>query len=307
MGFVSSSLELLLAAYILVGSTGWGYILLRMGWPNIRTVDLESKSGYSVIIGIFFGGAIVFLSGAVTLLQLTEMGFAELLFLNTIIFFVMGTSILTLKRKLFHATKAKVSIPKRAVTANIIAKKAVKKIPAKSYRKVSVRVEKSLSEIRTKLEEMKKQSDASKKAKDEKTGISELEKIVPQKEITLSVEKSMPKIEETVEPEIEIRKAEKPPSKKMAEILNRLEEKQKQKNDPQVFTREKLQQNVDASKDYVMRNIKEEMQSGVEDDDEMSDLVKMERELEAAQKSSKKTLPKSTRLLEQLLKESEKD
>ncbi|MCH7902540.1 hypothetical protein IIC68_02185 [archaeon] len=59
----------------------------------------------------------------------------ELLVVNLIILAVVGTVVLNIKRRFlsFGTKKLKISVPKRVVSASIVAKKAFKKIPKKSY------------------------------------------------------------------------------------------------------------------------------------------------------------------------------
>ena len=124
-----------LILYMALGATSWGYILLRMGWPNIRSVSIEYKSGWSIIFGIIFSAAVLGASLLGDFSGIATISLTELLVVNLIILAVVGTVVLNIKRRFlsFGTKKLKISVPKRVVSASIVAKKAFKKIPKKSY------------------------------------------------------------------------------------------------------------------------------------------------------------------------------
>ncbi len=48
----SALLEIAIAIYMLSGSTSIGYLLVRIGYPNFRTLETNYKAGWSIITGI---------------------------------------------------------------------------------------------------------------------------------------------------------------------------------------------------------------------------------------------------------------
>ena len=124
-----------LILYMALGATSWGYILLRMGWPNIRSISIEYKSGWSIIFGLIFSAAVLGASLFVDFSSIATISLTELILVNAIILGAVGTVILNIKRRFlsFGTKKVKVAVPKRVVSANIVAKKAFQKVPKKSY------------------------------------------------------------------------------------------------------------------------------------------------------------------------------
>src|SRR3989344_3104170 len=114
-----------LILYMLFGSTSFGYIMLRAGWPNIRSIGIEYKSGVSIIFGIIFSVAAIGISFAAHYSNFSGLSFTELLLANTLILAGVSLVILTVKRKFLGSQKVKVSVPKRVVSANVLAKPAV--------------------------------------------------------------------------------------------------------------------------------------------------------------------------------------
>lgn len=124
-----------LILYMAFGATSWGYILLRMGWPNIRSISIEYKSGWSLIFGLIFSAVVLGASLLGDFSGIATISLTELLVVNSIILAVVGIVILNIKRRFlsFGTKKVKVAVPKRVVSANIVARKAFKKVPKKNY------------------------------------------------------------------------------------------------------------------------------------------------------------------------------
>ncbi|HZX33880.1 MAG TPA: hypothetical protein VFF09_00715 [archaeon] len=127
----------LISAYLLAGSTSWGYIFLRIAWPKVRSKELAYKSGWSVITGLVFSVAAAGFVSLIFFLDLSLWSFPETLFLGAIVFVATGIAVSTLRRKFWGPKKVVVGVPKRAVYANIAARKAFEKVPENSYIKVS--------------------------------------------------------------------------------------------------------------------------------------------------------------------------
>ncbi len=136
---LSTLIEAGLAGYILFGSPAIGYILMRSGWPAIRTIGLEYKGGLSVISGAALATGIAILSFAPRLLNPVGLLYSniDLLLLNTALACSGGVLIFTAKRNMPGRRKMKVSVPKRAVTASIISQMVLEKMPAQSYVKAA--------------------------------------------------------------------------------------------------------------------------------------------------------------------------
>ncbi|VVB99334.1 Uncharacterised protein [uncultured archaeon] len=124
-----------LGTYALLGASSIGYTFLRTGWPDIRQIGQEYKSGWSLLLGLGTGAVIIALSaGAATVLQAD---FYESLPLALATFSsivpILGIVMLTFRRKLSVAKKVRIAVPKRAVTASIAAKMAMSMIPESAY------------------------------------------------------------------------------------------------------------------------------------------------------------------------------
>jgi len=156
MIYANTIIELGLIILMFFGSTSWGYIFLRIGWPNIRTLEIEYKSGASLIVGLIFSILTIGISLIAQALKLTELSLTELLLINTTIIFITGILIFTVKRKFLGSKNVKVSIPKRVISANVIAKKAMLQLPKNSYLKVNKQGEEKILELQQQRE-MKKQ------------------------------------------------------------------------------------------------------------------------------------------------------
>ncbi|MEM4630741.1 MAG: hypothetical protein QXU92_03995 [Candidatus Diapherotrites archaeon] len=126
-------MEIAIAAYMLLGSTSLGYLLIRMGYPNFRTLEIKYKTGWSIITGIAFTITTTTLAfGTSFLLKQKIMAF-ELLFISIIGTIISAIITFNFKRYFFGTKKVKVSVPKRAVVASAIAKKAFEKLGHEAY------------------------------------------------------------------------------------------------------------------------------------------------------------------------------
>ena len=119
--------------YMALGSASWGYILLRLGWPNIRKLEADYKRGWSIILGAAFAVAAIGFSAGVFLLRFSALSPLELLLLGICICFAFSIVLFTVRRKLVLPRKVKVAVPKRFVSASIIARKAVERMPEGSF------------------------------------------------------------------------------------------------------------------------------------------------------------------------------
>src|SRR3989344_8553908 len=99
MGLIEIGLNGMLAFYVVAGSTSLGYVFLRLGWPDIRKLDKQYKTGWSIIIGLVFSAIVVIASLAFSLNPFYTFDFGEALVLNLAITFIAATLLLTIKRK----------------------------------------------------------------------------------------------------------------------------------------------------------------------------------------------------------------
>jgi len=256
------------ALYILFGSYSWGYILLRIGWPNIRSLEIEYKKGWSIIFGLIFSALILGSSMLLDFLKITQMPIMQLLMITTIIFFIVGALLFTVKRKLLGARKVNVAVPKRAISANIVAKKAVKKIPKTDYVPQPTDRRARLTHLKEKLETMK-QEEKAKPAMMPQFRPSAIQ--MPVQGMARQQPAKMPSEE----------------SKKLDEIINSLEERESQKRTT-IVTRHETQQKAEASDKYIRQNLKEKISL----EEEESEPSKLEKDM-----------PRSAKLLKELLKE----
>lgn len=123
----------ILGAYVLLGGGSWGYILLRSGWPNVRGLESDYRAGWGMVIGIGISVVVLGSAGMILYLRWAHANFEELVFIGLGTLIVSGLVALNLKRKLVPVKKVKVSVPKRIVSASIIAKKVVGRFPEGSY------------------------------------------------------------------------------------------------------------------------------------------------------------------------------
>jgi hypothetical protein len=130
---VTTAIETCLAAYVLIGGQSVGYLFLRSGWPKIRKLETETKTGWGIISGAGFTISTIAVATAVTLTFPNNITFMEMLFIAPICTIATGTIIFSIKRKYFGKNKVIVSVPKRALVANLIVKKAMEKIPEEDY------------------------------------------------------------------------------------------------------------------------------------------------------------------------------
>jgi len=332
-----------LVLYILFGSTSWGYILLRMGWPNIRSLKIEYKSGWSIIFGLIFTGIIAAISLIIGFLNLAGMALLEIMLGVSVLIFFIAMGLFTAKRKLLGGKKVNVAVPKRAVTANIAAKKAVQKLPLNSYIKVSSEGAKKIHELTTKTSQKetktlpKKTTQAevplASKTFAQKTVVNEkpvIQSAVVHKEKkkeTKSILRGITsgffrkKIEIPSKPEekpVILQETEtiKTPLKKplFGELLNKkkpsyedrqksadeivsmLGKKQFDKEKKSFMTREEISLKIEKSEDYIKQNMREKLRPELENH---------ESETPAKKENVKENLPKSAKLLKQLLQETD--
>lgn len=130
---VQSALNAALALYVLLGAGSWGYTLLRIGWPSVRALELEYKKGWGTVLGTIFSLTAIGATLVLHFSRLTRLTFLELFVINTCVFFVSGILIFTVKRKFISRKRMTLSVPKRIVSASIIAKKAMMKLPQGSF------------------------------------------------------------------------------------------------------------------------------------------------------------------------------
>ncbi len=286
MAFASILAGVGLSLYVLLGSATWGYILLRIGWPNIRSIDLEYKSGASIAIGAFVSIMVVLVSAAIAFLNLADLGFEQLILVNTILIFLIAIAILTVKRKFMSTRKVNVGVPKRVVSANIAAKKAMEKLPENSYTKVNSMSEEKAERLRERLEE----------------------KIWPPEKIPDAV--PVPNVLAAKKEEAKVTRSGKEDDKRqktMEEIISRLEKKQAEEKSSVMETRNQSEKKVDESKEFIRQNLMKEV-GLAEENRELGELAEKQKELEEKKdgtEAKEQAMPKSMKALKELLKEGE--
>lgn len=132
-----SALEGGLGAYMLLGSSSIGYIMLRTGWPKFRLLETEYKTGWGIITGSLFAVSTIGIAFAASIFLQNRISLFEVLFIAPTCTVFSGLLIFSVKRRLIGGRKVKVSVPKRVVAASIIARKAFDKMPIGSFEKDS--------------------------------------------------------------------------------------------------------------------------------------------------------------------------
>lgn len=153
-------LDLSALLYILLGSTSIGYLLIRTGWPSVRTLEHPYKVGSSIAAAIIFTILTAIFSLIFSIIFPQQMPFFHYIFLSmTAVFFAIFILML-LKQKFVFKRTVKVSVPKEDIAAKIAAEAAVKRvIPEEEF--ISVRRELSqqqLNEIKKSLKQDAQQS-----------------------------------------------------------------------------------------------------------------------------------------------------
>ncbi len=136
---LSTIIEAGLAGYILLGASSLGYVMMRSGWPTVRTISMEYKSGLSILSGAAFSFGIVGIAFVPRFLKPIGLQFSvvDFLFTGAAVFSAAGIALFTARRLLAKGKKVRVVVPKRVVTANIVSRMAMEKVPEKLYTKTA--------------------------------------------------------------------------------------------------------------------------------------------------------------------------
>ncbi|GEM_PF-5293806 len=134
---LTTIIEAGLAGYVILGCRSMGYIIIRSGWPGVRATGAEYKNGASLLTGagLLAGTGIIFAIPLALPNFVAGVGGFELLAVSAALASGSGIVLLTAKRKFGASRKARVSVPKRIVTAGIVSKMAVGMLPEKFYTK----------------------------------------------------------------------------------------------------------------------------------------------------------------------------
>lgn len=144
-------MEIALSAYMLLGSTSIGYLLIRMGYPQFRTLETTYKTGWSIITGMIFVVTTIILGFLLSFLLNQRVTAFELFFIVPTCMIMSSIIAFNVKRYYVGSNRVKVSVPKRAVAASVVAKKAIEKLGPDAY--ISDReAAKSLQEIVNKID-----------------------------------------------------------------------------------------------------------------------------------------------------------
>ncbi|HZX20057.1 MAG TPA: hypothetical protein VFF13_03520 [archaeon] len=304
-----------LILYMLFGSTSFGYIMLRAGWPNIRSIGIEYKSGVSIIFGIIFSVAAIGISFAAHYSNFSGLSFTELLLANTLILAGVSLVILTVKRKFLGSQKVKVSVPKRVVSANVLAKKAFEKVPEQNYVKTEPQKTVFAKPAVTIVEPVKatpkpapiptptpnptpmpafalkfeQRKDVFSKSEVPKPNFFE-QKIFEQKKPVVKPAEVKPM--ENISRDVFLEK-----QKKADELINLIAKKEEQKQTASIVTRKETEEKTEQQQQFIHENLKEAV--------ETHELEEKKFREKAKAREFAENLPRSTRLLKELLKESE--
>ncbi|MFH1390933.1 MAG: hypothetical protein ABIH20_01335 [Candidatus Diapherotrites archaeon] len=291
MSLINQILDGVISLYLILGSSTWGYILLRIGWPNIRSLEPAYKKGWSIVFGIIFSMLVLVSSAIVFFLELTGMAFFKIVLLNSIIFLSAGIILFTLKRKFLGTKKVKVSVPKRVISANVVAKKAVKKLPEESYAPTYTDRQHRINELKDRLENIKPIQQAAPvptavKAtpfmkKTIQSPLKDMKSTQPNmKPAEVSMKQFQPSKPEPISPE---------KTKRLDKIIQNLEENQTAKDNQSIVTRQEMDQQTEARKRYITENLR----------------AKVSIEKKPEENNLEKEMPRSAKLLKELLKETE--
>ncbi|MCR4335359.1 MAG: hypothetical protein NUV57_02370 [archaeon] len=291
MSLTGQILDGILSLYIILGSPTWGYILLRIGWPNIRSLEPEYKSGWSIIFGLIFSVLVLASSAIVFFLEITRMAFSEILLINSIIFMSAGIILFTLKRKFLGTKKVNVSVPKRIISANVVAKKAIEKLPEQSFVKTYTDRQHRISELKNKLENINplQQGQQIQKVKAEQPKAEPIMKKNIQKPLR-DMKPAITYKPETVSPE---------KTKRLDQIIQNLEKRQSEKDNQNIVTRQEMEEQTENRKKYVTENLRETISFETKPKEDNSKEDKSEED------KLEKEMPRSAKLLKELLKETE--
>ncbi|MCR4368657.1 MAG: hypothetical protein NUV67_01995 [archaeon] len=294
-------LQLGVAVYVLFGSTSWGYIMMRVGWPNIRGFPIDYKSGWSLVFGIVFSALVLASAFAAQNFLGTGMGFLEIVFLNATGIFLAGALFLTLKRKLLSPGKVNVSVPKRVVSANVVAKRAVERIAQKPIEKPAEEEKISISTLKDKLEKIgqKKSPETAQKPAQKSEAVILAPRPLTGKILPEFIPKAQEKeiVRQAIAKEAPIgeRNVDAEKKRNVDAIIGALERHIRAKEQTDVATRSEMEERVEKSKQYIKENIREKIGG------ELEEQMMTKNELE--EKKVSESMPKSARLLKELLKE----
>ncbi len=130
---VASVADALIVTYLALGSGTWGYIFLRTGWPNIRQLEPSYKKGWSLAFGIAFATLMALIAQAASYFYPGHGSVLELIFIGAPAVFISASLVFSFKRKFLKKHRVTVSVPKRVVTAGIVARLAMDRIPLNEY------------------------------------------------------------------------------------------------------------------------------------------------------------------------------
>ncbi|MFH1697065.1 MAG: hypothetical protein ABH854_04120 [Candidatus Diapherotrites archaeon] len=112
---------------LLFGSISTGYLFLRIGWPNIRSLEKPYKTGWSIVAGLLFSIAVIGSTFLLGFMQVLSVGMREHFYVTLVAAFLFTALVLTVRRKFFAGAMVLVSVPKKEVSRKIAADKAMEK------------------------------------------------------------------------------------------------------------------------------------------------------------------------------------
>lgn len=199
---------IVIAVYLIFGSSAVGYALLRLGWPGIAGIERAYKIGWSLIAGLVFSLIVVIAAAGTFFYAGTGIALYVLLIFYSVCAFLIGLTAVTVRRVAYTfilkgLPEKVMSVPKEVVIATKIAELVVGKLEPAAPREVAMEKTPAIEEAG--------------KAKPERE-LEELEEIAGEKmEVPLEERPKEIRPKKIVEPSIEIETSEK--------YLKKMEEK----------------------------------------------------------------------------------
>jgi hypothetical protein len=119
--------NVLLSIAVMAGSRPLGEFFLRIGWPKVKSLDANYRTGWAVVIGALFAASTI-INAAVFYFLMPQRGYIEYLFLSLVIGIVSAVAATTAKRRLLGKKTVKVQLPKESLAAASASKKAVERL-----------------------------------------------------------------------------------------------------------------------------------------------------------------------------------
>lgn len=145
-------LSFIWAILFVAGSSSLGYLVLRSGWPKIRILDSETKTGWSILTGVTLALLTILLS-----IIVGEISFANHFLLRMGIIGLLLTALLTISVRFalapfFSTRRVLVSVPAATIPAQLTADKLMDKVASDKIILPKKQNEEKITEIKAALE-----------------------------------------------------------------------------------------------------------------------------------------------------------